>query len=270
MHQNKLKIPLIGLGTYNLLGHQCVKIIKEALAIGYRHIDTAHAYENHHAVGEGIKGFDRDKLFITSKIALEQIDDKKIFDSVEKACDKVLKELRLEYLDLYLIHWPDRKRPMIEILKAMNGLIQAGKVRHAGVSNYTIHHLQDALDAKLSVAANQVEFHPYLYQKQLLEFCNQHGVQLIAYRPLGKGELLKVEPLFAQIGEKYGKTGGQIVLRWCVQKQISVIPKASSKKHLEENFNIFDFSLSDQDMKALDHLNKNKRYCDPDWEEFNY
>ncbi|HSX04065.1 MAG TPA: aldo/keto reductase [Rhabdochlamydiaceae bacterium] len=266
----KLKIPLIGLGTYKLLGHKCEKVIKEALAIGYRHFDTAHAYENHQAVGKGLKGFDREKLFITSKIALEQVKDEKIMQSVDKACDKALKELGMDYLDLYLIHWPDRERPMIEILEAMNGLIKTGKVLHVGVSNYTIHHLKDALDAKLKVECNQVEFHPYLYQKELLQFCTQEGICLVSYRPFGKGELLDEEPAFAEVGKKHGKSGAQVILRWCVQKNIPVIPKASSKKHLEENFAIFDFSLTAKEMQALDRLNKNFRYCEIDTAEFDY
>lgn len=261
---------MIGLGTYELLGAACSRIVEEALEIGYRHIDTAHVYGNHHAIGKGIKSFPREKLFITSKIALDQIDDQDVEGSIGKACDLALSELDTPYLDLYLIHWPDRKRPLEQMLEAMNGLISKGKIRHAGVSNYTIHHLQDGLKMGLKIEANQVEFHPYLYQKELLKFCNQNQIRLIAYRPFGKGKLLQENPLFNEIGKKYRKSGAQVILRWLVQKDVPVIPKASSKKHMAENFAIFDFALTEKEMQSIDELNKNHRYCDPDWEEFNY
>lgn len=266
----KLKIPFVGLGTYGLWGEECVKVVKEALDIGYRHFDTAHVYENHEAVGKGLHGFARDQLFITSKLALDQVDDDNITASVGQACDRALKELKTDYLDLYLIHWPDHKRPLNKMLKAMSRLVDAGKTRHIGVSNFTIHHLQDILDGGLSIACNQVEFHPYLYQKKLLEFCHRQGICLLAYRPLGKGELLKSEKLFEQIGKKYGKSGAQVLLRWCIQKSVPVIPKTSSLKRLKENFSIFDFSLSDQDVSIIDQLNKNHRYCSPEEKEFDY
>lgn len=261
---------MIGLGTYNLLGKECGQIVKEALDIGYRHIDTAHVYGNHSVIGKAIKDFEREKLFITSKIALDQIEDKDVEGSVNKACDLALSELNTPYLDLYLIHWPDRKRPMKEILAAMNGLFTAGKIRHVGVSNYTIHHLQDGMNAGLKIEANQVEFHPYLNQKELLEFCKKKQIRMIAYRPFGKGKLLQENPLFNEIGGKYHKSGAQVILRWLVQKDIPAIPKASSKKHLAENFSIFDFALSEKEMQSIDELNKNHRYCDPDCAEFNY
>lgn len=265
-----MKIPLVGLGTYKLLGDQATRIVKEALDVGYRHFDTAHVYGNHEAVGRGLKGFHRKELFITSKLSIEQVDDAKILSSTEKACEQALNELGLDYLDLYLIHWPERTRPLNSILSAMNQLVKQGKVRHVGVSNYTIHHLQDGLDAGLTIEANQVEFHPYLFQKKLLDFCNKKGIRLIAHRSFGKGELMQIEPLFDQIGKRYGKSGAQVILRWTVQRNIPVIPKSSSKERLIENFSIFDFALTKEEMEALDQLHQDKRYCDPDWEEFNY
>ena len=128
-----MDLPLIGLGTYNLLGAACTRVVREALDLGYRHIDTAHVYENHRAIGKGIKGFDRSELFLTTKIHLDQVHPKKVSTSVEKACDRALKELGIEYIDLYLIHWPDPDKPLVDILKAMEGLKQLGKVRHIGV-----------------------------------------------------------------------------------------------------------------------------------------
>ncbi|MGH7889698.1 MAG: aldo/keto reductase, partial [Thermodesulfobacteriota bacterium] len=190
-----MKLPLLGLGTWDLRGRECTKIVKLALQLGYRHIDTAHVYENHVAIQKGIGNFDRKQLFITSKIALEQIDPEKIETSVEAACDLALQELGTEYLDLYLIHWPRHTWPMSKILKAMENLAHQGKIKKAGVSNFTRHHLEDLLNDGCKPAANQVEFHPYLFQKELLEYCRLEKIQLISYRPLGKGELLS-NPLF--------------------------------------------------------------------------
>ena len=266
-----MKLPLIGLGTWELRGEECAKVVKEAIELGYQHIDTAFAYENHRQIKKAIKGFDRNKLYITSKIALEtQVDPAKLEQSVQKACDSALDELGTDYLDLYLIHSPNREFPLDKVFSALEGLVKQGKIRSAGVSNFTIHHLEDLRKAGFIPLANQVEFHPYLYQKELWEYCKSHGIKLISYRSLGKGKLLKEEPLFNSIGEKHRKTGAQVILRWLVQKEIPVIPKASSKKHLKENLEIFDFALTDEEMKELDSLNIGKRYCRPDDPAFSY
>lgn len=264
-----MEIPLIGLGTYSLREKECTEIVKMALDIGYRHIDTAFAYENHKAIAKGIKNFNREKLFLTTKLWMRQ-EVSNVEKAVEELCDQALNELNCEYLDLLLIHWPDRALPMEAILEAMFQLVDKGKIRSPGVSNYTIHHLQDAYDAGLKVPYNQVEFHPYLYQKELLEFSKLHGTQLIAYRPFGKGKLLQEEPLFKEIGEHHNKTSAQVILRWILQKNIPIIPKASSQTHLIENFNLFDFELTSEEEAQMDQLNKNYRFCTGDWNEFNY
>ncbi len=265
-----MKLPLLGLGTWQLQGEECTKAVKRALELGYRHIDTAHAYENHQAVRKGIEGFDRSQLFLTSKIAVDlQVDPKNVEHSVEKACDLALKELGTDYLDLYLIHWPYRTYPLAATFHTMQKLEDKGKIKRAGVSNFTIHHLEDFRNQSLTPSANQVEFHPYLYQKELLEYCRKHHIELIAYRPFGKGELLK-EPLFEKIGLAYKKSGAQIILRWLIQKRIPVVPKAANDKHLRANLDVFDFSLTDDDMQQLDALNQNQRFCMPDEPEFNY
>lgn len=260
-------LPLIGLGTYKLLGKECEKTVREALEIGYRHIDTAFGYENHKAIGEAIKDFDRSELFITSKFTAERVKGAK---GVEKLVHQALKELQVDYLDLMLIHWPEPGYPLQEVYAALFEQTRKGELRSAGVSNYTKHHLQDAYDAGLKIPYNQVEFHPYLYQADLLKFAKAHGTELIAYRPFGKGQLTEIEPLFKEIGQKHGKTAGQVILRWLIQKGIPVVPKASSGKHLRENFNIFDFSLDHREMAALDALNKNQRFCLPDSPIFQY
>lgn len=266
-----MELPQIGLGTWMLKGRECTKVVHAALEIGYRHIDTANLYENHEAIATAIQGIDRDELYITSKIGLEeQVDPKKIERSVQKACGKALEELKTDYLDLYLIHAPNRDFPLEEIFGAMEKLKEQGMVEQVGVSNYTIHHLQDLAKAGYTPFANQVEFHPYLNQQDLFDYCQKHQIQLISFRPFGKGKLLSDEPLFDEIGVRYDKSGAQVILRWLIQKGIPVVPKASSDKHLRENFEIFDFSLSREEMTKLDKLNQDKRYCMSDNPEYGY
>jgi diketogulonate reductase-like aldo/keto reductase len=264
-----MQIPLIGLGTWELTGKECTNTIKQALDLGYRHIDTAHVYENHQAVQKGIHGWKREELFITTKLSLDQVNFDKIEQSVEAACNLALKELDIDYIDLYLLHWPDHKKPLSKVFKAMELLAASKKVLHVGVSNFTIHHLEDLRKDLCHPAANQVEFHPHLFQKELLDYCNQHKIKLIAYRPLGKGKLLQ-DPLIHKLAKSHAKTPGQIALRWLTQKNIPAIPKASSLEHLRENLHIFDFSLTPQEMHELDMLHRNLRYCSPEDEEFRY
>jgi diketogulonate reductase-like aldo/keto reductase len=162
--------PPVGLGTWELTGKECIRVMRLALSVGYRHIDTAYMYKNHKMIRKAIVNFDRRQLFITSKIALEQVDLKKISASVEKACNLALKELGVEYLDLYLLHWPDHTLPLSKIFFAMQKLKEKGMVKEVGVSNFTIHHLRDLFRDGGLPAFNQVEFHPYLYQKELWDF----------------------------------------------------------------------------------------------------
>lgn len=264
-----MDIPLLGLGTYDLRNKECTKIVQEALKVGYRHIDTADVYDNHKAVGKGLKEFERSELFITTKFLLDQINPKKVEASVVKACNKALKELGLDYLDLYLIHWPDRSYPMSEVFQAMETLVAAGKVRSCGVSNFTLHHLEDLERDGCHPQANQVEFHPYLYQKSLLDHCRKKKIELIAYRPFGKGKLID-DQLLKELGTKHQKTAAQVILRWLIQHQIPTIPKASSLEHLKENFNVFDFSLSLEELKKVDSLHRNLRFCKGDNPVFDY
>ncbi len=260
-------------------GDQCREAVAEAIEMGYRHIDTAMAYENQREIGEALRGYDRDKLFLTSKISLgvgegplskSHVNFSRIRESVRESVEITLDELGADYLDLMLIHWPKHDLPWIEVAGELQDLTKTGLLRYAGVSNCTEHHLQDAYDAGVSISFNQVEFHPYLYQKKLLSFAEAHATRLIAYRPFGKGSLPQDESLFASIGDKYGKTAGQVILRWIIQKNIPVVPKASSPKHLEENIASLDFTLSEEDVAAIDSLNKNRRYCDNNWNEFSY
>ncbi len=256
-------IPGLGLGTWQLTGQTCVAAVQRALALGYTQIDTAIFYGNHAEIAEAIRDVDRAKLFLTSKVPPGRLRH----DDVIAACEETLRELGTNYLDLWLIHWPNKGIPMEETFRALKELKDAGKVKAVGVSNFTVRHLKEALQvSKVPIAVNQVEFHPGLYQKKLLEFCEEHGIIVTAYSPLGRGGLVGDETL-AAIGKAHGKTAGQVALRWLHQHGIVVIPKASSEAHLRENRGIFDFSLTDEEMARIDALDGG-RIVRPPFAEF--
>ena len=262
------EIPMIGLGTWEQAEEKtCIDAVKAALEVGYTHIDTADIYGNHEYIAKAIKGKVREKLFITTKLCYEFMDPK----LVESEADKALMQLDLDYLDLYLIHWPDRTKPMAEILYEMSKLKDKGKVKSIGVSNFTINHLTDLLNQKLKFEINQVEYHPLLNQVELLEFCNRHAISLTAYCPIARG-LVYDDPDLKSIGLKYRKNPGQIALRWLLQKDMIVIPKATSKEHLKENFEIFNFTVHEEDMKKIDKISqiRPKRIINPDFADFEY
>jgi diketogulonate reductase-like aldo/keto reductase len=256
-------IPAVGLGTWQLEGEKCRRVVKQAIKIGYRHIDTAEIYGNQRFIGQAIKGI-REGIFITSKVWLENLH----FDDVLNACENSLKELKREYIDLYLIHWPNRNVDIKETMMAMKRLLDDGLIRNVGVSNFTINHLKDALKTGVKIVANQVEFHPYFFQKELFDFCKRNNILVIAYSPLGRGNLLKDEKI-VEISKKHGRTPAQVCLRWLYEKGIASIPKASSAKKLKENIRIFDFRLG-KDAEKIDGLNRNFRFVNPDFSDFDY
>jgi len=258
------KLPAIGLGTWMLEGKKCTEVVKEAIKIGYRHIDTAEIYGNQRHIGKAIKG-KREDLFITSKVWLENLH----YADVIAACEQTLKDLKTDYLDLYLIHWPNRKIPIEETMRAMKQLKEDGLIKNIGVSNFTINHLKDAIKTKVSFVANQVEFHPYLYQKDLLDFCRKNNIRIIAYSPLGRGKLLNDQSI-ARIAQECKKTPAQVCLRWLYQHEIASIPKSSSAEKLKENIDIFDFELKKDQMKRIDELNKGMRFVNPEFSDFDY
>jgi diketogulonate reductase-like aldo/keto reductase len=262
-------LPLLGLGTWELQGKACVSIVKAALDLGYRHIDTAAMYENHCQIGQAIKDFPRQSLFLTSKILLEDLNFNALSDSIETLCDRYLLDLNTEYIDLMLIHMPDHELAMEKVIFAMERLRDKGKIHHIGVSNFTMHHMQYLLKHEAYFSCNQVEFHPYFFQKELLDFCRYVHVRLIAYRPLGKGMILK-DPVIGYIAKKLRKTPSQVILRWLIDHEIPSVVKASSISHLQENIAIFDFALSVEDRSLIDALCRNIRYCMPDFSEFSY
>ncbi len=250
-------IPVLGLGTWQLTGSKGADSVRKALELGYNHIDTAEVYDNHREVGRSIVGFDRSELWITSKVWRDVLRH----DDLHKACDKALSALGIDYMDLYLIHWPNPEIAMAETLKALKELQDMDKIRSIGVSNFTIRHLKEAFETGVPISVNQVEFHPHLYQKELLDFCKQNNIIITAYSPLGTGAILKDETI-AQIAEKTSRTPAQVALKWLLGKGLVVIPKASSEEHLKQNLSVFDWELSGQDIKAIDSIGVKHRIYD--------
>ncbi len=252
-----VEMPILGLGTYmTRKGRSTYRAVVHALHSGYRLIDTAKVYGNEKDVGDAIRDskIPRDQLFITTK--LWNLDHG--YNSTIKACEESLESLGLDYLDLYLIHWPV-KNLRLETWKAMEKLLSEQKCRAIGVSNYMIWHLEELMEnADVIPAVNQVEFSPYLYQKELLEFCRKHGIRLEAYSPLTKGRKLN-DPKLIAIARKYYKSPAQILIRWALQHDVVVIPKSSDTGRITENINVFNFSLSSEDMEALDNFNEDLR-----------
>lgn len=256
-------MPRIGLGVYQSKeGREVKQAIAYALAAGYRHIDTAKIYGNEEGVGEAVhaSGIPREDIFITTKLW----NSDQGYDSALRAIDGSLARLSVEYVDLYLIHWPFtgsvvRGNKREETWKAMEEIYKAGKAKAIGVSNYTIKHLEEMRTyATVEPAVNQVEFHPFLYQKELLEYCEGRDIALEAYSPLMQGKHLMDEHISA-IAQTYNKTNAQVLIRWSLQHGCIVIPKSVHKERIEENIDVFDFELKDADMRALDALNADHR-----------
>lgn len=256
------EIPVLGLGTWQMEKDACLKSIPKALELGYRAIDTAYAYYNEKFIGEAIEDFPREKLFITSKLWREFHEPKK----VEKICNTSLKDLGTDYLDLYLIHWPEKKN-MVEILEQMHRLKEKGKVKSVGISNATVGHLRELIKQKVPISNNQVEFHPFLNQTRLLNFCDENHITVTAYSPIAQGTVTN-ELTLVEIGKKHNKTPPQVSLRWLLQKGIIVIPKAFSKAHLKENLDVFNFSLTVDEMERIDAIDRNHRMVLPEFHEF--
>lgn len=268
---NGVAMPGLGLGVFKVEeGPTVVQAVKAAIANGYRSIDTAAIYGNEQTVGQGIrealaeKGLSREDIFVTSKVWNSDLG----YEATLAAYETSLQKLGLEYLDLYLIHWPVKGKYK-DAWRALEHLYEAGKVKAIGVSNFQIHHLQDVMtDAKIKPMINQVELHPRLTQKELLSFTREHGIQLEAWSPLMQGELLDNEVL-KEIGAKYGKSVAQVILRWDVQHGIVTIPKSIKEHRIVENASIFDFELSPAEMKQIDALNEDRR-VGPDPDNFDF
>lgn len=263
---NGVHMPYFGLGVYlSKDGNEVTNAVKEALNHGYRHIDTASIYNNESGVGAGIRESDVDRkdVFVVSKVW----NGDQGYDSTLKAFDDSLNRLGLDYLDLYLIHWPKEKSK--DTWKAMERLYNENRIRAIGVSNFMQHHLEDLLtEANIVPMVNQMEFHPYLVQQDLIDFCHGKGIQYEAWSPMMQGNVFDI-PQLKDLADKYKKTVAQIVLRWDLQKGVITIPKSSKKERIISNADIFDFALDREDVKLLDSLDRDQRFG-PDPNNFDF
>ena len=254
-------IPAIGLGVYQSPAGQVThQSVLNALNVGYRHIDTAAIYGNESDVGQAIldSGIARSAVFVTTKLWNQQHG----YESALRALERSLQLLKMEYVDLYLVHWPVAGKRH-ESWRALEKLKADGRAKSIGVSNYTVHHLQDLLSRSKTVpAVNQVEFSPFLFQRDLLAFCAEHGIQLEAYSPLARGRRLRDSTL-VEIAKRHEKTPAQIMVRWALELGLVVIPKSVRPERIRENSNVFDFKLSPMDHERIAELNENLR---TDWD----
>jgi diketogulonate reductase-like aldo/keto reductase len=243
------RIPLIGLGTWELRGRTCVQIVQEALRIGYRHLDTAEMYDNETEVGEGLRAsaVPRDEVFVVTKVWPSHFAPR----DLEGTAKDSLTRLRLPHVDLLLLHWPNPQVPLADTLGALCKVKRAGLTRHIGVANFTVALIEEA--ARLSsepLVCNQVEMHPYLDQSKVVAACRAHDMAVVAYSPIARGNAAK-DAVLARIGKAHGKTAAQVCLRWLVQQGIGAIPRTSKVERLKENLAIFDFALSDAEMRGI-------------------
>ncbi|MGN7177721.1 glyoxal reductase [Paenibacillus sp. FSL R5-0490] len=264
---NGVEMPQFGLGVYKVeKGLQIEKTVKDAINIGYRLIDTAAFYENEEGVGKAIKesGVPREELFITTKVW----NTDQGYNQTLHAFDNSRKKLGLDYIDLYLIHWPVKGK-YVETWRALEKLYKDGKVRAIGVSNFQIHHLKDILEnSSEKPAVNQVELHPLLSQEELRAFCGEYNIKVQAWSPIARGRVLE-DNTIKEIAKRHGKSAAQIILKWHLQNGIMVIPKSVKKERLRENTDIFDFELTEDDIRQMNALNNNHRFgADPD--NFNF
>lgn len=269
---NGLKMPLVGYGVFRVPeGDDLAEAVKTAIAKGYRSIDTAQVYRNEESVGRGIRAaieegiVTREELFITSKVWNDGLS----YEETLAAYDSSLEKIGLDYLDLYLVHWPGIDQNYLEVYKALEKIYQDGRVRSIGVSNFHVHHLESLLKETTVVPViNQIEFHPHLTQEEVRAYCKDKGIQVEAWSPLMNGSLLE-ETLIQELAAKYGKTPAQIVLRYDVQHDVVTIPKTMTPARMTENLAVFDFTLTEQEMTQLDAMNDGLR-CGPDPEKFNF
>jgi len=254
---NGVEIPILGLGTYLAdQGKQALQAIEFALEAGYRHFDTAAFYFNEESVGRAIResSIDRKEIFVTTKVWNSDHG----YEKTLKAFNLSMKKLDIEYVDLYLVHWPVEGLRS-ETWRALEKLYEEGLCRAIGVSNYTIQHLDELLEeCRVEPAVNQVEYHPFLYQRKLRDYCRSKNIALESYSPLTKGQRINDRHL-TEIAKKYNKSNAQILIRWNIEQEVVVIPKSSNKERIIENSKVFDFTIKPEDMEKLNALNEGYR-----------
>jgi len=255
---NGIVMPQVGLGVYLVEPEVAKNTVLHALKTGYRSIDTAQFYNNEKEVGEAIKesGIPREEIFVTTKVWNSHHG----YEETLEAFEESLHKLQLDYIDLYLIHWPmPMKHKYIDTYKALETLYKTGKVKAIGLSNFHIDHIENILShCTIKPVVNQVECHPYFQQNELKDFCEKHDIYLEAWSPLSRGTVLQDETI-VQLAQKYSKSPAQIILRWHIQRNTIIIPKSITPNRIEENFQLFDFNLEDEDMKLINSIDKNER-----------
>jgi diketogulonate reductase-like aldo/keto reductase len=248
-------IPKIGFGTWDIAEEDVEEPVRTALEAGYNHIDTAEGYKNEEGIGRVIKDYNREDLFITSKVLPANLNYENVIESAEQS----LLNLGTSYLDLYLIHWPNPTISLRETLNAMSVLHDRGMVKNIGVSNFSYYQLMFANKiSRVPISVNQVEFHPYLYQKKLLDYCKENDIVLSASAPLARTEVFD-DPIIKELADKYNKTQAQIVLRWELEKGIVPLPKSTNPEHIKSNLEVLDFELKEKDHEIIDGLETEKR-----------
>jgi len=248
------KIPLLGLGTWELRGRTCARIVEQALRLGYRHVDTAEIYDNEHEVGEGLhaSGVKRGDVFVTTKVWPDHFAPREL----ESAARESLSRLRLREVDLLLLHWPNSRIPLADTLGALCKVKREGLTRHIGVSNFTVALIEQAVQlATEPLVCDQIEYHPFLDQSKVIAACRKHDMAVVAYSPIARGKV-RGDRVLARIGAAHNKTAAQVSLRFLVQQDIVVIPRTSKTERLSENAAIFDFKLSPQEMTEIAALGR--------------
>ena len=258
---NGVSLPCVGYGTWQTPdGEIASKSVKLAIEAGYRHIDCAAVYANEASVGRGIKasGIPRNELFITSKVW----NTERGYDKTIKAFEKTLSDLQLDYLDLYLIHWPANSKQFsdwdsinLDTWRAMTDLYKARKVRAIGVSNFQLKHLRSLLETEVKPMVNQIRFHPGMMQQEIVSFCKENGLTVEAWSPLGQGKVLS-DPTLQEIADRYGKSTAQVCIKWCLQHDICPLPKSVTPDRIKANADVFDYILTDDDMTKIDRMDR--------------
>ena len=258
------EIPMIGFGTWDLAGDTVTSSVRAALDAGYTHIDTAEGYKNESEIGEVLADYDRSELFLTSKVLPKNLD----YESVVRACEASLDRLGTDYLDLYLIHWPNPAISLRETLSAMETLHDEGVVNNVGVSNFSAYQLSCAKHiSDVPIAVNQIEFHPLYQQPELREYCRETDTVVEAAAPLGRTEILD-EPTIREIADKHDRSPAAVVLRWAIARDTVVLPKSTSPSHIEANLGAWDWELPESDLAAIDDLHRDEPVYDQaayDW-----
>jgi len=258
----RFMIPLVGLGTWALRGRDCARLTEQAIRMGYRHIDTAQMYDNEREVGEGVRASGlRSDVMVTTKVQPTLLAP----HDLERSVKESLARLKLDVIDLLLIHWPNPRVPLAETLGAMARMKREGYTRQIGVSNFTVALLEEAKKVSSEpLICNQIECHPFLNQDKVIEACHKHKMAVVAYSPIARGNAIGNKVL-ERIGKAHGKSAAQTCLRWLVQQGIVVIPRTSKRERLEENFALFDFELSDAEMREIAGLARGGRIVDWTW-----